>query len=179
MNEQEILKTELRWGAAVAAAVGVIIAVMVVSSAALVLHPPSNVEIINPQTLHQSAEFNEANLGTELLPDGSAIVRLVATQFAFVPRCIPVPANRPVTIRAVSPDVIHGFIVAGTNVNTMVIPGYVAEIRTEFSRPGEHLMPCHEYCGLGHSEMWSMVRVLPAEELVADANGKVSCEIPR
>jgi cytochrome c oxidase subunit 2 len=87
--------------------------------------------------------------------------------------------NRPVTIRAVSPDVIHGFIVAGTNVNTMVIPGYVAEIRTEFSRPGEHLMPCHEYCGLGHSEMWSMVRVLPAEELVADADGKVSCEIPR
>jgi cytochrome c oxidase subunit II len=179
MNEQDILRTELRWGAVVAGAVGVIIAVVVVSSAAMVLHPPSNVEIVNPQALTQSPEFNEANLGTEILPDGSAVVRLVATQFAFVPRCILVPANRPVTIRAVSPDVIHGFIVAGTNVNTMVIPGYVSEVKTEFREPGEHLMPCHEYCGLGHSEMWSMVRVAPAEELVPDANGRVSCEIPR
>ena len=104
---------------------------------------------------------------------------VVATQFAFVPRCIPVPANRPVTIRAASPDVIHGFIVAGTNVNTMVVPGYVSEVRTEFREPGEHLMPCHEFCGLGHSEMWSMRRVVPPDELKPDGNGRVSCEIPR
>jgi cytochrome c oxidase subunit 2 len=178
MTEQDILKTELRWGAAVAAAVGLILAVVVVSSAALVLHPPSNVEPINPQTLHQSGEFAEANLGTEMEPDGTAIVRLVATQFAFVPRCIAVPLGRPVTIRAVSPDVIHGFIVAGTNVNTMVVPGYVSEIHTEFSTAGEHLMPCHEFCGLGHSEMWSMVKVIPADQLTPDGNGKVSCALP-
>jgi cytochrome c oxidase subunit 2 len=178
MTEQEILRTELRWGAAVVAAVGLILAVVVVSSVALVLHPPSNVEPINPQTLHQSGEFAEANLGTQMQPDGSAIVRLVATQFAFVPRCIAVPLGRPVTIRAVSPDVIHGFIIAGTNANTMVVPGYVSEITTEFSRAGDHLMPCHEYCGLGHSEMWSMVRVAPADQLAPDADGKVRCELP-
>jgi cytochrome c553 len=31
---------------------------------------------------------------------------------------------------------------------------------TEFTRIGELLMPCHEYCGLGHSEMWANVQVL-------------------
>ena len=43
--------------------------------------------------------------------DGSATVRMIATQFAFVPRCLPVPQGRRVTIRVTSPDVIHGFII--------------------------------------------------------------------
>jgi cytochrome c oxidase subunit 2 len=178
MTEQDILKSELRWGAVAAAAVALIVAVIVVTSIAMALHPPSNVETIDPSTLHRSGEFVEGNLGTETGPDGRVTVRIVATQYAFVPRCIAVPADRPVTIRAVSPDVIHGFIVAGTNVNTMVVPGYVSQIRTRFGTPGDHLMPCHEFCGLGHSEMWSLVRVVPAAEWKPDANGRVSCEIP-
>ncbi len=48
--------------------------------------------------------------------------RIVATQFAFVPQCIVLPANERVTLRFTSPDVIHGILVTGTNVNTMVIP---------------------------------------------------------
>ena len=65
MNEQDILRTELRWSAIVAAAVAIIVGVIVVSSAAMVLHPPSNVERIDPTTLHVSGEFVESNLGTD------------------------------------------------------------------------------------------------------------------
>ena len=65
------------------------------------------------------------------------------------------------TLRFASPDVIHGLLVTGTNVNTMVIPGYVSQVHTEFTRTGDLLMPCHEYCGLGHSEMWATVQVIP------------------
>ncbi|MET0314658.1 MAG: cytochrome C oxidase subunit II [Hansschlegelia sp.] len=179
MTEQEILKTELRWGAAVAAAVGLIVAVIVVSSASMLLHPPSNAEIIDPATLHLSGEFAEANLGSAENPDGSVTTRLIATQFAFVPRCIPVPVDTPVTLRVTSPDAVHGFIVVGTNVNTMVVPGYVSQVKTVFKSPGDHLMPCHEYCGLGHSQMWSIVRVIPKADWKPDADGRVSCEIPR
>ena len=44
---------------------------------------------------------------------------------------------------------IHGLLITGTNVNTMVVPGFVAQVHTEFKRTGDLLMPCHEYCGLG------------------------------
>ena len=179
MDEREIVKTELRWGMVVAAAVGVIVAVIIVSSFVLAMHPPSHVETIDPTTLSKSREFAESNLGTRLNPDGSVTVRIIATQYAFVPRCIPVPQGRPVTIRITSPDVIHGFIIAGTNANTMVVPGYVAEVRTVFKDAGDHLMPCHEYCGFGHTEMWSLVRVVAQSEWHNDENGRASCETSR
>ena len=79
----------------------------------------------------------------------------------FVPRCIAVPHGRRVTLRFATPDVIHGLLITGTNVNTMVVPGFVAQVHTEFTRTGDLLMPCHEYCGLGHSEMWATVQVMP------------------
>ena len=56
-------------------------------------------------------------------------------------------------MRLASPDVIHGILVAGTNVNTMVVPGYVSQVHTVFRTTGDLLMPCHEFCGFGHSQM--------------------------
>ena len=112
MNERDILRTELRWGAIVAGAVALIIAVIVVSSAAMLLHPPSNVETIDPATIHHEGEFVESNLGTiQNGPDGSVIARIVATQFTFVPRCLAVPADRPVDACASRARiVIHGLL---------------------------------------------------------------------
>lgn len=176
MDERGILRAELRWVVVVAIAVGLMIVVIVTTTLTNALHPPSNVETIDPATLHLEGEFVEANLGSRENDDGSVTVRLVATQFSFVPRCLPVPVGRPVTLRVTSPDVLHGFLVAGTNVNTMVVPGYVAEVTTEFQDVGDHLMPCHEYCGLGHSQMWAVVRVLSAEEWNPDENGRMTCD---
>jgi cytochrome c oxidase subunit 2 len=139
--------------------------IMVVTSFVGALHPASNVEVIDSRTLHLKGEFVESNLGTALEPDGSATVRLVAQQYDFVPRCIVVPAQVPVRFRLTSDDVIHGFLLPNTNINTMVVPGFVAEVRTRFSRPGDYVMPCHEYCGLGHQAMWARVSVVPWEQL--------------
>ena len=107
--------------------------------------------------------------------DGSVTVRVIATQFMFVPRCIAVPRGRPVTLRFTTPDVIHGILITGTNVNTMVVPGFVSQVHTEFTRTGDLLMPCHEYCGLGHSEMWATVQVMPENEFRPEQDGRVSC----
>jgi cytochrome c oxidase subunit 2 len=175
MDEQGILRTELRWTIAVGAAVVLILVVIVATTLTNALHPPSNVETIDPATLHLAGEFAEANLGVVENADGTVTVRLIATQYAFVPRCLPVPAGRTVTLRATSPDVIHGFIVAGTNVNTMVIPGFVSEVTTIFQQLGDHPMPCHEFCGLGHSEMWAIVRVMDEAEWRPDENGRMTC----
>jgi cytochrome c oxidase subunit II len=175
MHERRILGTELLWSFGVGILVAATLSMVVLTALSVGMNPPSNVERIDPKALHLSGEFAEHNLGTTVASDGSAIVRMIATQFMFVPRCVAVPQGRRVTLRFVSPDVIHGLLVTSTNVNTMVVPGYVSQVHTEFTRTGDLLMPCHEYCGLGHSEMWATVQVIPPEQMKPDAEGRISC----
>jgi cytochrome c oxidase subunit 2 len=141
-----------------------VMAVVVVTGILGALHPSSNVEVVDPTTLHLRGEFVESNLGTAVEPDGSVTVRIIAEQYAFVPRCVRVPAATPVKFRLTSADVVHGFLLPNTNVNTMVVPGFVAEVRTRFAAPGEYAMPCHEFCGLGHQAMWAHVSVVAKEQ---------------
>lgn len=174
-SEKRILKTELQWAWFVAALVLVILGSIIYAGLSMHINPPSNREFIDPKSLHLSGEFTEANLGTSIDPNGQVTTRIIATQFAFVPQCVVLPANRQVTLRFASPDVIHGILVTGTNVNTMVIPGYVSQVHTVFTKTGDFLMPCHEYCGFGHSQMLARVRVVPADQFRAGPDGKVSC----
>ena len=122
--------------------------------------PQARVETADPSTLHISGEFIESNLGSAVEPDGSVTVRAIGQQYSFTPQCLLVPADTPVTLRATSADVIHGFLIEGTNINTMLVPGYISVMNTRFSKPGEHAMPCHEFCGLGHEGMWAKVKVI-------------------
>src|SRR5579871_2984508 len=163
-TENDVAAAELRWSLVAFSAVSVIMLAVIAAAIAMHINPPSNIERVDPLSLHLSAEFTESNLGTKVESNGQITTRIVATQFAFVPRCVVVPSDRPVTIRLASPDVIHGILVFGTNVNTMVVPGYVSQVHTEFRKTGDLLMPCHEYCGMGHSEMIATVRVVPPEE---------------
>ncbi|RMD70708.1 MAG: cytochrome C oxidase subunit II [Gammaproteobacteria bacterium] len=123
------------------------------------IHPPSNVETVNSATLHLGGEFAEDNLGVKTNPDGSVRVTMVATRYGFYPQHIEVPAHKKVTFRMASTDVIHGVHIPRTNMSTMIVPGFVAEVSTVFTRPGEYPMLCNEYCGLGHDYMWSRVTV--------------------
>jgi len=159
--EDVVARTEKRWIVIMAAMLLVMMAVIVVTGITGALHPSSNVELINPTTLHLRGEFVESNLGTALEPDRSVTVRMIATQYDFVPQCVDVPVGVPVKFRLTSADVVHGFLLPDTNVNTMVVPGFVAEVRTRFTQEGEYVMPCHEFCGLGHHAMWAHVRVVP------------------
>jgi cytochrome c oxidase subunit 2 len=175
LHESRILRTELLWAFGVGIFVAASLSMIVFTAVTIKINPPSNVERIDPKTLHLSGEFAEQNLGTTVFGDGTVIVRAIATQFMFVPQCIAVPANRRVTLRFASPDVVHGLLITGTNVNTMVVPGFVAQVHSEFTRTGDLLMPCHEFCGQGHSEMWATVQVLPADQFKPGPDGRVSC----
>lgn len=114
-------------------------------------HPPSHVETIDPRTARQDPRF--ATVGVTERPDGSYEVVMLAQMFSFMPAEIRVPAGRPVTFRMTSPDVTHGFQIVQTNGNAMVVPGYVTQFTTTFHEPGEYLIVCNEYCGLGHHLM--------------------------
>jgi cytochrome c oxidase subunit 2 len=159
--EDVVARSEKRWIVSMAAVLLVMLAVIVVTGITGALHPSSNVELIDPTTLHLRGEFVESNLGTAVEPDRSVTVRMIATQYDFVPQCVAVPVGVPVKFRLTSADVVHGFLLPDTNVNTMVVPGFVAEVRTRFTHEADYTMPCHEFCGLGHHAMWAHVRVVP------------------
>jgi cytochrome c oxidase subunit 2 len=94
-------------------------------------------------------------------------VYVVAQQFLFRPGTsdpIVLPANSTVTFYVTSSDVVHGFEVAGTNINTMAIPGQIAEITAEFDEAKEYGIVCHEYCGSGHHDMEGTIEIVPAAE---------------
>ena len=171
-------QSERRWAYVVAGVIGFMFAVIIYSVVHWAAHPPSNVETIDANRLHLAGEFVEANLGTAIQPDGSAIVRVLAQQYSFVPQCIVVPSDTQVTFRVTSPDVVHGFLIAGTNVNSMVVPGFISEIRTRFAKSGDHLMPCHEYCSVGHEGMWARVKVVDHLEFARSygQQQRASCE---
>lgn len=70
-----------------------------------------------------------------------------------------VPAGSTITFKLTSNNVIHGFMIRDTDINAMVIPGEVTQVTHTFDEPGEYLIICHEYCGLGHHQMFSKVVV--------------------
>jgi cytochrome c oxidase subunit 2 len=162
-------RSEQRW-----AFVAVLIVVLLAGMAAgagihYVAMPQARVETIDPRTAAIAGEFVESNLGSAAEPDGSVTVRALGQRYSFTPSCIVVPTNTPVTIRATSADVIHGILIEGTNVNTMLIPGYISVITAQFKEPGEHLMPCQEFCSIGHEGMWGKVKVIDKAAFMAAA----------
>jgi cytochrome c oxidase subunit 2 len=91
-------------------------------------------------------------------------VYVVARQFAFEPGSrepLRLPAGSRVTFHVTSADVVHGFNLVGTNVNTMVIPGQVATMTVEFEEETEYGMVCHEYCGAAHHTMAGSIDIVP------------------
>jgi cytochrome c oxidase subunit 2 len=150
------------WMAAAAVIIVVFMAVIGVSTMAYGLHPPSHVETIEPSQVFTDPRFSK--LGEPIvMPDGTIEVRIVGLMFAFAPNDIRVPAGRPVRFRLTSVDVTHGFMISGTNANTMLMPGYISQFTTVFTRPGNYLVVCHEFCGNGHHVMFGRIIVEEAQ----------------
>lgn len=139
------------------AIIGLFIALTGVSTFAMGIRPPSHVETIDPTQAMTDPRFSAPGLGTA--PDGRLTMTMVAGTFFWLPQEVRVPAGRPITFRLTSMDVVHGFEVAQTNVNTMVVPGYVSQLTYTFAVPGEYLIVCNEFCGTGHHTMGGKIIV--------------------
>lgn len=163
---ERIERIERRWAALSVVAVLVIVIVAAYGGIHQATMPQLVLQTVNPSTLHVEGEFIESNLGSALEPDGSVTVRVVGQQYSFTPQCILVPTDTPINLRATSSDVVHGFLIDNTNVNTMLVPGYVTTATTRFATPGEHHMPCHEYCGVGHEGMWGNIKVIDKQDFL-------------
>jgi cytochrome c oxidase subunit II len=160
LGEAVAARIERRWASLSIVIVGVLVGMAAFIGIHQATMPQGRVETADPKTLHLSGEFIESNLGSAIEADGSVTVRAIGQQYSFTPQCVVVPAETPVNIRATSADVVHGFLIEGTNINTMLVPGYVSALPIRFKAPGEHVMPCQEFCGIGHQGMWGKVKVV-------------------
>ena len=84
----------------------------------------------------------------------------VARMWKFEPEEVTVPAGSTVDIYVSTPDVTHGLILLGTNLNLMAVPGVVNYARIKFDQPRVYQLLCHEYCGTGHERMAANLHVV-------------------
>jgi len=77
----------------------------------------------------------------------------------YVDASLHVPVNSPVLLTMSSEDVIHGFYVPAFRVKKDVVPGRYNKVWFEPTVAGKFPIYCTQYCGTGHSQMWSEVVV--------------------
>lgn len=121
------------------------------------INPPSGLRQIDPSKIAQTPPFDRP--GLRRLADGSYEAYYVAQVFSFDPASMTVPVGSKVTFYVTSRDVVHGFFIPGTAVNMMAIPGWVNTQTHVFTHPGTYLLICHEYCGVGHQNMFGKIEV--------------------
>lgn len=155
---------ERKWINITLLTIGLLVGIITIDAFFHSVNPPGRVETIDSAKLHLSKEFSENNLGVQVDDKGDITIRMVAGRYSFFPKHISVPAETKITFRWVSMDVLHGVHIPMTNMSTMIVPGYVAQITTSFPKPGEYPVLCNEYCGLGHNHMWSNISVIAKEE---------------
>ena len=125
------------------------------------IHPPSHVETIDPKTVFADPRFQPQGVSVD--PQGRVHARVIGLTFTWLPVAMTIPAQTPVTFHITSTDVQHGYQIVGTNGQAMVLPGYISQFTTQFE-PGEYLVACNEYCGVGHHVMSSRLRVVPRDQ---------------
>ena len=121
------------------------------------INPPSGLQPIDPTKVAQTPPFDHPGLVHK--QDGSYELYYVSQVFSFNPAVVTLPVGSKVTFYVTSPDVVHGFEVARTNINMMAVPGYVNSVTHTFRNPGTYLLVCNEYCGVGHQNMAARIEV--------------------
>jgi cytochrome c oxidase subunit 2 len=169
-------KLEKRWIYIIGGLVLMTWTVQVLGAARDNLHPPSNVEGIDSARLHLAEgvggdEFSEDNIGVRRGEDGMLEVRLIAARYGFYPQRVTVPQGETFRLRVASFDVLHGIYVPQTNLNLMVVPGYISETETALMQQGEQPYVCHEFCGPAHAYMYGLFDVVPANEFALTGEG--------
>jgi cytochrome c oxidase subunit II len=146
--------------------IGAVLAAFFISTAAAAIggsiHPPSHIETIDPTRALSDPRFRTPGVSVD--DRGAVHARIIGMTFAWLPNAFVVPEDTPITFQVTAIDVTHGFQIVRTNGQAMVVPGYVSQFTTRFNEPGEYLIVCNEYCGVGHHAMAAKMRVVPTSE---------------
>lgn len=121
------------------------------------INPPTGMHAVDPTKVASTPPFDHPGLRKTGATTYEAYY--VAQVFSFTPNDIKVPLGSAVTFYVTSPDVVHGFFIPDTDINMMAVPGWVNMQTHTFTRKGTYLLICHEYCGIGHQNMFAKIEV--------------------
>lgn len=154
MNPERMEKTFLLMSAAL---LGAFLLALLYATVGHGIHLPGDDGAIHPAEVRSTPPFDRP--GVREVAPGRYEAVIIGMAWAFQPSEIRIPAGSEVTFVATTVDVIHGFNVEGTTVNAMLIPGQITRVTHTFREPAEHLIICHEYCGVMHHIMYGRVIV--------------------
>jgi cytochrome c oxidase subunit II len=97
--------------------------------------------------------------GTSAKGQHRGMIRTVESIPEFV-----VPAGRSVRLSFTSSDVIHAFYIPSLRAKMDVLPNRTTTLWFKTDEVGLFHVFCAEYCGVSHSEMAAMMRVVPMDE---------------
>jgi cytochrome c oxidase subunit II len=83
------------------------------------------------------------------------------------PLTMALPAGRSVRVTLQSQDVIHGFFVPGMLFMKNAVPGHPNVFAFTPTNPGTYRGQCTQFCGLWHSRMTLVLKVLPVPQFQA------------
>ncbi|MFS0726060.1 cytochrome c oxidase subunit II [Paenibacillus sp. 1P07SE] len=144
---------------------GVFLVVVGIGAFAMGMQPPGShheqhgghTGAIDPDKLDETPPFDNPRLVQ--IGDNEYNAYMVGYAFGYSPDKMEIPVGATVHFQITSSDVVHGFQIPGTNVNMMVVPGEVNYLSHTFTEPGEYLILCNEYCGIGHEYMATTIIV--------------------
>jgi cytochrome c oxidase subunit II len=87
--------------------------------------------------------------------------------FPGKPLTMAVPLGRSVEVTLESTDVIHGFFVPGMLFMKNAVPGHPSVFTFTPTRAGTYHGQCTQFCGLWHSKMTLVLKVLPPAQFQA------------
>ena len=135
----------------------VFLAIIGIAAIADNINPPTGMQQIDPTRVAQTPPFDHP--GLHRTGKNSYDAYYVARVFSFTPDDLKITTGSTITFYVTSPDVVHGFLIEGTDVNMMAVPGWVNMQTHTFKRPGTYLLICNEYCGIGHQDMFAKIEV--------------------
>lgn len=134
------------------------LAIIGVGAFAQGLQPPGDHKhAIDPDKVEQTAPFDKP--GLRQIGDHEYEAYVLSFAFGYAPEVMEIPVGAKVTFYLTSKDVVHGYNIIGTNVNMMAVPGEINHTTYTFSKPGEYLVLCNEYCGAAHEFMKTTIVV--------------------
>ncbi len=123
---------------------------------------PGRAGALDPALIDQTPPFDQP--GVRQVGEDRYEVVIIGYAWGYTPREVRVPVGSELTFLSTSRDVLHGLHVEGTRLNMMLIPGQVSRNTYTFREPGEHLIICHEFCGIAHHAMYGRVIAVAADE---------------
>ncbi len=114
-----------------------------------------------------------AYIGLRDVPPGAIEIDVFAQQFSWIvvypndkeiENEIVVPQGKPVKINLTSEDVLHSLFIPAFRVKVDAVKGLTSYVWFYPDKKGEYMFHCTEYCGIAHSEMNGVLRVIPEND---------------